>query len=487
MTKKVQKYLSVLLLFCCFFSVSPSVTLAADINDYAYWLTSSSDSSYYLALTKYTTDFGETYYISNPVCIFIKSASDDKVTYTTGGIFPNRSSEPNYTGYGLGYLDKSTGKLSYDIYQTSSGSIQGTSYTYEARRTTLTYNGNLTSFMSKYQGSGIYMVSHSGGAGSMSEETFKNRVVYAPVVGTPEEGIPDDIFTNTTIPDFEDEFGGGETRGGGAGRQEIDKVTTSTQEKIDSVKDQINNFGGGSASEGAGAGRDTSNQTATDTQNKSDTIKENIIDTSTLASLISSIIDAILAVPSLLVNALGTLFDYLYDLISGIPSAIGELLQSVIDAILFIPTAIIEGIGNMFDYLTDVVLEEIIDILMAIPTYILNCLKTIFVPDTAAIQKEFDGMITELNGVIGINRYDLNNLFVSAVAPSNIDSTYNFGIFTYSGTFVDFSFMSDAVEFFRPYIRGFIVLLLFIFNVRQALALFGLSSGEIKSAAGKGD
>lgn len=45
------------------------------------------------------------------------------------------------------------------------------------------------------------------------------------------------------------------------------------------------------------------------------------------------------------------------------------------------------------------------------------------------------------------------------------------------------SWVVKGVAEFRPYIRGFIVLLLGFFNVRQALDMFGLSSGEIESAA----
>lgn len=88
---------------------------------------------------------------------------------------------------------------------------------------------------------------------------------------------------------------------------------------------------------------------------------------------------------------------------------------------------------------------------------------------------------------MGIFNYDLDNLVSNSSAPSNINSTFNFGLFSYTGTFVDFSFLVKGVEFFRPYIRGFIVLLLFFFNVRMAMSIFGLSSGDRHAAGGKGD
>lgn len=88
-----------------------------------------------------------------------------------------------------------------------------------------------------------------------------------------------------------------------------------------------------------------------------------------------------------------------------------------------------------------------------------------------------------LKAKIGIDVYDLDNLFSSSSAPTDITAEYNGGLWSYSGKFVDFSWVVQGVEYFRPFIRGFIVLLLVFFNVRQALSMFGLNTGEIASVS----
>ena len=101
------------------------------------------------------------------------------------------------------------------------------------------------------------------------------------------------------------------------------------------------------------------------------------------------------------------------------------------------------------------------------------------------IKADFDNLMGNLKDKIGIDTYDLDNLFSSSSAPTDVKGTYNGGLWSYSGKFVDYSFLVQGVEYFRPFIRGFIVLLLVFFNIRQALSMFGLSSGEIESASKK--
>lgn len=43
----------------------------------------------------------------------------------------------------------------------------------------------------------------------------------------------------------------------------------------------------------------------------------------------------------------------------------------------------------------------------------------------------------------------------------------------------DAKFFVDGVEFFRPFIRGFLVLLMFLYHVRQLIGFFGYDSGVV--------
>lgn len=118
---------------------------------------------------------------------------------------------------------------------------------------------------------------------------------------------------------------------------------------------------------------------------------------------------------------------------------------------------------------------------------IVDGIKSIFVPDTAVIEAQFNETMGGLRERLGIDVFDLDSLFSASSAPDDIEGSYSVGGFSYTGKFVDFKFLIEAVETLRPFIRGFIVLLLFFYNIRQALGMFGLHSGEIASASKGGD
>lgn len=132
-------------------------------------------------------------------------------------------------------------------------------------------------------------------------------------------------------------------------------------------------------------------------------------------------------------------------------------------------------------------LTSLKETLSGLPALILDGIKDIFIPDTAVIEAEFNSLLDSIKMKLGIDIYDLDNLFQSSTAPTDIETTYDGGLWSYTGKFVDMSWVVQGVEHFRPYIRGFVVLLLVFYNVRQALSMFGLSSGEIKSASKEGD
>lgn len=144
-------------------------------------------------------------------------------------------------------------------------------------------------------------------------------------------------------------------------------------------------------------------------------------------------------------------------------------------------SAIGDGFTSLWNWLGDI-LESITDI----PELVLDGIRNIFVPDIDVIKSEFDGLMSTLKSKLGVDVYDLDSLFITSSAPEDIEASYSVGLFSYSGKFVDFTWFIYAVERLRGYIRGFLVLLLLIFNVRQALSMFGLSSGEIASASDGG-
>lgn len=43
----------------------------------------------------------------------------------------------------------------------------------------------------------------------------------------------------------------------------------------------------------------------------------------------------------------------------------------------------------------------------------------------------------------------------------------------------DKSFFVDGVTYFRPFVRGFIVLMLFLYHIKQLIGFFGFDSGVV--------
>lgn len=131
--------------------------------------------------------------------------------------------------------------------------------------------------------------------------------------------------------------------------------------------------------------------------------------------------------------------------------------------------------------------SDIIQGIKNLPSLIVDGIKGLFVPDTAVIEAKFNDTMGGLKERLGIDVFDMDSLFSASSAPDDIEGSYSVGGFSYSGKFVDFTYLIQAVDKLRPYIRGFIVLLLFFFNIRQALGMFGLHSGEIASASNGGN
>lgn len=122
--------------------------------------------------------------------------------------------------------------------------------------------------------------------------------------------------------------------------------------------------------------------------------------------------------------------------------------------------------------------------------WISDLIYEVFVPDTELINQQFNNTVSNLKGRLGITMYNLDNLFEDSAAPLDVKANYNIhGVGTMNLPFANYKFLADGVNFFRPFIRGLIVLLLFIFNVRQLMSMFGLSTGEIigYSASKEGD
>lgn len=129
-------------------------------------------------------------------------------------------------------------------------------------------------------------------------------------------------------------------------------------------------------------------------------------------------------------------------------------------------------------------MQSVIDAVTAIPSLILDGIREIFIPNTEHIDDIWSDTVDTISAKFGFVSYDLGDLFSQSKEIEDIQGDYTFyGLGTLNLTFFDTQYLKQGLLYFRPFIRGFIILLCVFYNIRQALGFFGYSSGEIKSAA----
>lgn len=105
---------------------------------------------------------------------------------------------------------------------------------------------------------------------------------------------------------------------------------------------------------------------------------------------------------------------------------------------------------------------------------ILDGIKEIFIPDTDDIKSKIDATVENISTQLGVQFNTLDRLFDREVAPEDVTGDYYLtGVGNLSLKFFDSSLLITGVAMMRPYIRGFLVLLLFLFVWRQTLSFIG--------------
>lgn len=117
---------------------------------------------------------------------------------------------------------------------------------------------------------------------------------------------------------------------------------------------------------------------------------------------------------------------------------------------------------------------------MGLPTLILDGIKAIFIPDAEYIETSFNGFLSELKMKFGIDTGFFENLFQGESAVEDVKGNYSIpGVGAFNFTFLDASWIVTGVTYFRPFIRGFLVLLMMLYHVKQLLGFFGYNAGVV--------
>lgn len=129
----------------------------------------------------------------------------------------------------------------------------------------------------------------------------------------------------------------------------------------------------------------------------------------------------------------------------------------------------------MWDWLKDI-WQAIIDI----PSLILNGIVDIFIPDAEYIEEKFNEFLEDMKRRFGIDTGMFEGLFSSEKPVEDIYVDYSlFGIGNFHLKVFDTSFFVDGVTYFRPFIRGFLVLMMLLYHVKQCISFFGYDSGVV--------
>ena len=164
--------------------------------------------------------------------------------------------------------------------------------------------------------------------------------------------------------------------------------------------------------------------------------------------------------------------------VGSIFSAIGDVIASIVRVGVDIVTSIVQlgidllsGIVNLgIDIVTGIVdlgvnlVQALVDLGKAIIDGLLDGIKKIFVPDMDEINNDIAEMKQAFESKFGVST-DIGSIFGKSESISDIQQD---GI-----TYVSMKYVRKAVDYFRPYIRGFIVFMMIIYNLNQILCLIG--------------
>lgn len=125
-------------------------------------------------------------------------------------------------------------------------------------------------------------------------------------------------------------------------------------------------------------------------------------------------------------------------------------------------------------------LNSIIESIASLPGLIADFIKDIFVPDRQVIEEQFNTTIENIKRIFNLDIDSVTGLFDSMTEQpvTDIKGDYNIpGLGIMNITFLKADYLQQGVDYFRPFIRGFIVFLLLLYNYYQGLTFIGQEPG----------
>ena len=172
----------------------------------------------------------------------------------------------------------------------------------------------------------------------------------------------------------------------------------------------------------------------------------------------SGILSKIKELPALIFDAFKTALQTIADKVGKIAGEVYDFFKPFIDFVKIGTT--------IFNAFSDT-LGKIIDGILAIPEAVGEFIKNLFVPKDGEMDKALNKLKSAFGGLL--YSYELTSLATGSKEFGDITCT----LYGKKVTILDASLVLKGVGYFRSIIRGFIALLLVLFNVNQFLGFIG--------------
>lgn len=180
---------------------------------------------------------------------------------------------------------------------------------------------------------------------------------------------------------------------------------------------------------------------------------------------LKSIAEGVVQIPISIWDNVKNIPAMVWDFVKEIPGQVWEFVKQI-------PGQVWSFFESAFSSLGDVV-SNIWNAVKGIPDAIFEGIKRIFIPDTDKIQSSIDKLKDAAKSKFGVESVDLSGIMGVGTEVTNHSGTVEILGYSFTADFLDVSYLISGVTTFRPYIRGFIILLIFLYNINQFLHFIG--------------
>ena len=173
-----------------------------------------------------------------------------------------------------------------------------------------------------------------------------------------------------------------------------------------------------------------------------------------IADWLSSIAESIIQIPLNVWNYVKDIPAQVWNFVKEIPGQVWNFFESA------------------FSTLTSV-FRSTYEFVITIPEKIFEGIKRIFIPDTNKIQSSINSLQNVAKSKFGVETVDLSGIMGVGTEVTNHSGTVEILGYSFSADFLDVTYLIQGVSTFRPYIRGFLILLIFLYNINQFLHFIG--------------